>query len=310
MTTTTTAALDDLEMPPPPNTAPVESALAKVERTLRKRKHPGWSENDYANFATAVRLCQDREEAIPRGLQKRFSCGCSRLAVPLMRQQRNPAWLEFGDVVRKTAPIVDASCNVCGAIKIIAEFLNSKGIRQVSVEHVRLIKNADTTVARSGSLMSKQLVENFHAAWRCLDREVRHRRDQPVLMELARSLNMPLPLAERIRDAEAAISIMAKLIARGAPDSPAELEAKIRHLDRVFRQVGIMWPYHHDNLPDELAWRFELAAHRFAIAVTERRAADWCELQRALSIDPAPDGRGYLCGPMHLFQYSEQEILI
>lgn len=66
------ATLSDLVLPPPPNTAPVEWAIAKIKRTLRKRKEPGWSDDEVANFGTAVRLCADREEAIPRGLKRRF----------------------------------------------------------------------------------------------------------------------------------------------------------------------------------------------------------------------------------------------
>ena len=273
---------DLVEQLRPPTIWPAEWAIAKIEKTLRKRKEPGWSDDDIACLGTAVRLCADREEAIPLGLQKRFKRSCGKLAIHIMRNQDDTAWIEFAETIRGILPVVEATCVVLIITKRIAARFAPDGAQKLSAEDAQVIVEAQDGVRKFSDAMPERVLKDFHAT---------------LALAGIRSEQMLESRVERIRDVEAAIPVMAALTDSGAtPDSPAELQLKIQHLHQVFNQFGIVW-HPRKALPESVLTRFECAAHAFATAVVERRGPHWSELQRALHIEVDP---GYVCGGMRV----------
>ena len=287
---------DLVEQLRPPTIWAAEWAIAKIEKTLRKRKEPGWSDDDVACLGTAVRLCADPAETIPFGLQKRFKRSCGKLATPVARHQNDVGWIDFGKKVRAITPIVDAACLAQTAINLIAAILAPNGVEVFAIEEAPVIEEARKGVVKFRDAMPKRLVRDFYASLSGLEVEAREGYDKPHWIALAGALHMLIPSVEWVQEAEAAITIMATLTNSEADaDSPGERERKIQHLRGVFRRFGSIHYHGHDSLPHIVAIRLKGAAYAFAEAVIERPCAQSRNLKHALRIKKAADGFGYEC---------------
>jgi hypothetical protein len=106
-------------MPPPQNITPVEWAIAKIKDTLRKRKGPGWSEQDFSEFQIAWHVVSDKNETVRVRLARRFADAGDRLLWRITSKNDQAEWESFG---RRIANILGTFPNafpIGGASRLI-----------------------------------------------------------------------------------------------------------------------------------------------------------------------------------------------
>ncbi|HKP05444.1 MAG TPA: hypothetical protein VJU77_18995 [Chthoniobacterales bacterium] len=288
------ATVDDYdEMPHPPNTALVEWVITKIEATFRKRKEPGWSGDDLICLGKAVQLCGDREESIPRGVQKRFARSCGKLATPIIRHRGDTGWMEFGEKVRRISAVVDAALSLDKAIALIGACLAPDGARTFSEENAEIILDAKLRAAQFRREMPKRLAGDFLASALALERKARESYGDPDWIALARLLFISIPSVAWVRDAETAIATMASFLKPDAADSQAERELHFQRIRRVLKQLNSIRRIGPYLLPHIVASQLEDAAYTFVQSVVESPSAQCAALKHALRIGKTADGLGY-----------------
>jgi hypothetical protein len=200
---TAIATLDTFAMPPPPNTGPAEWAITKIETTLRKRKEPGWSEDDAIKLQTAMRHCTSREEANPHGLQKRLGLNVGKLGACIVRRSsKAAAWKRFGHFARPLVPILDGVCAVAEACDVIDAIVNRKGvIPPFSTEELQKLAYAGRRWNVIRPLLPKNLEKRFVEKWYLLTRVADNHYGQPVWIALAQKLHISIRSTEEVHHA-------------------------------------------------------------------------------------------------------------
>lgn len=289
--------LDEFEMPPPPNTGPVEWAITKIETTLRKRKEPGWSEDDAICLQTAVLLCANREEAIPRGLQKRLGLDVGKFGDCIIRHSNKAPWGRFGRFARTIVPMLDGVCAVAEACDVIDAIVEREDVTPpFSPEELQKLAEGEDCSKQFRPVIPKNLERRFRKKWGALSAAANDNYDHPIWIELAWALQIAIPRLEWVREVEAAIATMTGLTdSQTESGSPSHCDLTIENLDRVLEHFGLIHRIGRYFLPHSVAMRFTGAVCAFAEAAVERRDAPWPDLKRALRIERAAGGFGYAC---------------
>lgn len=97
-TTTPIATLDEFELPPPPNTAPLEWAIAWMQ-AFAAQTSPVWTGEDITRYFEAFLHASNPAEAISRGWRKRLRDARGAFET-LIRRRGTIAlmgWHELGD---------------------------------------------------------------------------------------------------------------------------------------------------------------------------------------------------------------------
>jgi hypothetical protein len=284
------------EMPPPPNEAPVEWAIQRIESSLRSTENePDWSDKDIARFAPAARLCTDPEEAIRRGLKRQFLNTCGRLAASIHLNNCSEGWTTFGERLRRISPIFDVTLTVERAIEFIETRLFPFA-HNFSPEDARLIEQAREVVVRFGNEIPQTLRMRFRDTMRLVERVVRESYADSHWIAVGRSLQLPIPSPQWALDVLTATALMADLPnPEPNPHWFTERRFQIQHVSRVMKQYRFVQrpgPYY---LPFGYLSILNRAAFHLAEAIVEKPSPHLLQLQRTLRIGKCYDG-GYRYG--------------
>ena len=184
---TRAATPDDFEMPPPPNTAPVEWAIVKIESTLCKRKEPRWSDQDFSEFRGAWRVVSNREEAIPRGLQRRFAIALDRLLWRITSKSEQGEWASLGLQIESTISTSPNAFLIGGASRLIYRMVGGTETDWWGEKEIELLGNAARCVRTHSGRIPVNLPE-FCVNWLALVSFLRHEDRKPSVTEFATAL--------------------------------------------------------------------------------------------------------------------------
>ena len=173
------------QMPPPQNITPVEWAIAKIKDTLRKRKGPGWSEQDFSEFQIAWHIVSDKNETVRVRLTRRFADAGDRLLWRITSRSDQAEWESFGRRIENILGTFPNAFPIGGASRLIYRMVGGAETGWWGEKEMEVLVNAVGLVGFRSQAIPFHIQAEFLVNWLALVSFLRHQNRNPGVTDFA-----------------------------------------------------------------------------------------------------------------------------